>query len=285
MRLAVSNIAWDRGEDTAVLATLKQRGVAGIEIAPTRLWPDWQGATEVAARALRFRLAAQGFAVPALQAILFGKTKLALFGDAAITAEFIDHIRHVADLAAELGAHAMVFGAPKARRRGKLDMATALKRAVETFIQIGSHCVQRGVALCIEPNPPSYDCDFVINSAEGLELVKQVNSPGVRLHLDSAAMKLAGEDPGAAIAAAKPWLAHFHVSEPNLAPIVPATIDHAANADHLEKAGYKDWVSIEMRRTGRPVESVVAAVEHVQRCYGDRLTKQASVAGYGAVVQ
>ena len=285
MKLAVSNIAWDAPEDAKVLAALKQRGVAGIEIAPTRAWPDWQGATAMAARALRFRLAAQGFAIPALQAILFGKPALVLFGNAEATTALVDHIRHVADLAAELGAHAMVLGAPKARRRGALDQDIAFKRAAEVFARIAAHCAERRVALCIEPNPPAYDCDFVVNSAEGLALVKQVNSPGFRLHLDSAGMKLAGEDSGVAISAASAVLCHFHISEPNLAPIVPASIDHGANADHLSKVSYRGWVSIEMRRTGRPVETVAAAVEHVQQCYGDKLEKQIAVTGYGGIVQ
>jgi sugar phosphate isomerase/epimerase len=179
----------------------------------------------------------------------------------------------------------MVLGAPKARRRGTLDQDTAFKRAVEVFARIGQHCAERRVALCIEPNPPAYDCDFVVNSTEGLALVKQVNSPGFRLHLDSAGMKLAGEDSGVAISASSAFLCHFHISEPNLAPIVPASIDHGANADHLSKAGYRGWVSIEMRRTGRPVEAVSAAVEHVQQCYGDKLERQIAVTGYGGIVQ
>jgi sugar phosphate isomerase/epimerase len=285
MKLAVSNIAWENREDAAVLAALKRRGVAGIEIAPTRVWPEWRGATATAARGLRFRLAAQGLAVPSLQAILFGKPELVLFGEPATTTAFVDHVRHVADLAAELGAHALVFGAPKARHRGTLALETAMRRAAAVLSGIGEHCAQRRVTLCIEPNPPSYDCDFIVNSAEGLELVKLTDSPGVRLHLDSAGMTLAGEDPAAAIAATSRWLAHFHVSEPNLAPIVPSTIDHAANADHLAKAGYKGWISIEMRRTGNPVEAVAAAVDHVQQCYGAKLEQPAQVTGYGGIVQ
>ena len=49
MKLAVSNIAWDDVEQSAILAQLPALGVAGVEIAPTKLWPDWLGADPVAA--------------------------------------------------------------------------------------------------------------------------------------------------------------------------------------------------------------------------------------------
>ena len=82
MRLAVSNIAWAADEQDAILAALPGMGVAGVEIAPTMIWPGWEGAAVDAARDLRGRLEGQGLAVPALQAILFARPDLHVFGDA-----------------------------------------------------------------------------------------------------------------------------------------------------------------------------------------------------------
>ena len=82
MRLAVSNIAWAADEQDAILAALPGMGVAGVEIAPTMIWPGWEGAVVDAARDLRGRLEGQGLAVPALQAILFARPDLHVFGDA-----------------------------------------------------------------------------------------------------------------------------------------------------------------------------------------------------------
>ena len=56
MRLAVSNIGWAAEEQDAVLAVLPGMGVAGVEIAPTMIWPGWEGATVEAARDVRRRL-------------------------------------------------------------------------------------------------------------------------------------------------------------------------------------------------------------------------------------
>ena len=51
-RFAVSNIAWDRHDDPEVLALLRAHGVTGIEVAPPKVWPGWDGATPEAVKQL-----------------------------------------------------------------------------------------------------------------------------------------------------------------------------------------------------------------------------------------
>ncbi len=268
MRLAVSNIAWSDADEPAVLTLLRQRGITGIEVAPTRLWPEWAGATPPAARAMRKRLADEGFEVPSLQAIFFAKPELNLFGD---DGAFVDHVRHVADLAVAFGARILVFGAPKNRDRGTLSPETAFERAVATLRRVGADCAACSIKLCIEPNPPAYGCNFVTDSREGMALVRAVDSPGFGLHLDTAGMRLANEDPARAIVETREQLAHFHVSEPHLAPIVPASIDHEGIARVLRRIGHAGWVAIEMRRPADPVASLARSIDHVRHCYRGHL--------------
>lgn len=268
MKLAVSNIAWDDIDEPVVLSLLRHRGIYGIEVAPTRLWPDWTGATPKAARAARRRLADEAFEVPSLQAIFYAKPDCQLFGDRGA---FIDHVRHVADLAAELGARILVFGAPKNRDPGALTPDVAFSRAVDVLRQCGTDCAARGVALCIEPNPQAYGCGFVTDSRSGLALVRAVDSPGFGLHLDTGGLTLAKEDPAAAIAEVRGALAHLHISEPNLAPIVPASVDHAAVGGTLRKISFEGWCVIEMRRTANPVADLARSIEHARHCYRGRL--------------
>lgn len=51
----------------------------GLEVAPTKIWPDCYGASYRAAQDVRRRLEIDGFVVPALQAILFGKADFQVF--------------------------------------------------------------------------------------------------------------------------------------------------------------------------------------------------------------
>jgi sugar phosphate isomerase/epimerase len=266
MKLSISNIAWTDETDAEVLALLQTEGVRAIEVAPTRIWTDWQFDEQAIAN-YRQSLQTQGLACSSLQAILFKQPDLKVFGTPEQKAALVEHLKRVADLAAKLGAGPMVFGAPKNRDRGDLDETTALHQAVDLFAEIGEYCQQKGVCLCIEPNPTAYACNFITNSQQGAELVRLVNSPGFRLHLDAAGMFLAGEDLPTAIAAAADVLAHFHISEPNLGDFASPKVDHAAIAHTLHAIGWNHWVTIEMRSTDQPIASVKQALETVKAIY------------------
>jgi len=268
VRLAVSNIAWDVAEQPAVFSMLRAAGVAGVEVAPTKLWPDWAGATPDAAAEARARLADEGFAVPALQSVLFGQPDLHVFGDAASQAGLVAHVARVAALAGALGAGVMVFGSPRNRLRGALSPAAAMDIAVPVFRALGEACAAAGTCLGIEANPVQYGGDFLTRWEEAAELVARVDHPGIGLHLDTACTAMAGDDPVVAVAQCAGQIRHFHVSAPQLGPVGPGAIDHPAIAAALRAQGYGGWVSIEMRRGETPVESLRAAVAFVRGCYG-----------------
>lgn len=234
------------------------------------VWPGWEGAEPAAARDLRERLAARGLAVPALQAILFARPDLHVFGDAASRDGLVAHVARVARLAAALGAKAMVFGSPRNRLRGAMAAEAAMAAAVPVFRAMGAACHDAGTSLAIEANPVEYGGDFLTRWSDAAELVARVDHPGIVLHLDTACTALAGDDPVAAVAACASGIGHFHVSAPQLGPVDGGNdIAHPAIAAALRAGGYGGWVSIEMRRTATPLDSVRAAAEFVARCYGD----------------
>lgn len=275
MRLAASNIGWNRHDDSAVLTMLSAKGMAGIEVAPSKVWPNWEGATVPAARSYRLFLEDQGFVVPALQAIVFGHPELTVFGSESARQELIDHLRYVADLANALAAKAMVLGAPKNRDAAGLDPADAFDRAVELFTVVAQEAATRDTSLCVEPNPPQYGCNFVTDSLSGVRLVEAVDLPGFALHLDAAAMHLAGEDGAKAIRRSSSVLRHFHASEPELGTFSAPVVDHAKNARALAAIGYRGWVSIEMRATSKSLDDLAVACDCVRETYGVELSVSA----------
>jgi len=267
MKLAVSNIAWDMPEQAEVFELLRDRGVTGIEVAPTKLWPDWQGAGHAAAESAARELAASGFSVPALQAILFAKPELKVFGTPQQQQQLLQHIGLVASLADGLGAAVLVFGSPKNRDRGSLSTDQAMSAAAEFFAEAGKVCAAAGVRLCIEPNPEGYGCNFVTNWRQAEALVRRVDHPGFGLHLDAGCIHMAGDDPAEAIAQCADITAHFHISEPMLADLSAPQVDHARAGRALIDSGYQGWLSIEMRRSDAPLKSIAEAVDTVLTCY------------------
>jgi sugar phosphate isomerase/epimerase len=268
VKLSVSNIAWDAADEAAVLARLHALGVAGVEVAPTKLWPDWRGASPESARAFARSLRERGFVVPALQSILFGYPQLQVFGDAASRAALLDHLERVAALAQAFGARVLVFGSPKNRDPGELAPELAFERAAELFHAAGQRCERWGTSLCLEPNPPQYACRFMTSFRDVARMVEHVGHPAVRIHLDVACMELAGDDAALAIAACAGRIAHFHVTEPDLGDFVAPRMPHAAIGRALRATGYEGFVSIEMRRGADPVASIERAVLHTRASYG-----------------
>jgi D-psicose/D-tagatose/L-ribulose 3-epimerase len=273
MNLAMSNIAWSPSKEEEVAGVLREAGLSAIEIAPTTVWPRPLDADPREVEDYRRLWERRGFPIVALQALLFGQDDLRLFEDGAEgRGRLLRYLEGIMDLGARLGARALVFGSPKARRREGLPMDEALRIAADFFRDVGESAERRGVCICIEANPPQYGADFIVNAGEAIGLVSGVDRSGFRLHLDTACMRLAGDDLESSITAGAPFLRHFHVSEPDLAPVgAPGSgIDHVGAAAALRGAGYKGYVSVEMR-SGAPehqLETVGRAAAFARETYG-----------------
>jgi sugar phosphate isomerase/epimerase len=267
VRLAISNIAWDARNAESVLAFLADTPIQGVEIAPTKLWPDWVGASTLAAVEVRRIHNERGLAIPSIQSLLFGKAELKVFGPPETRAALLDHIEMTASVGAALGATVLVFGSPRNRDPGDLDPSAAHGAALDFFRSVGDRCARHGVRLCIEPNPKVYDCRFITSWREAAAFVDELDHPGVGLHLDTACIALEGDDVVEAIRGCAGRIAHFHISEPQLGDFAEPKLDHASYGAALRTIGYEGWASIEMRPASDALAGVAQAVAHAARHY------------------
>lgn len=255
MKWAISNLAWEPWENEAIAEDMRAYGVSGLEVVPGRLAaaPLHLSIDEI--QAWRAFWQERGIELVAMQSLLYGQPQLTLFTDEAVRAETIRYLAQLFVLAQQLGIPSLVFGSPQNRRRGPLSLAQAREVAVPFFRTLGDLAECSGVCLCIEANPPQYGCDFITTSEEALRLVKDVDSPGFGLHLDSAAMSLAGEDLPRQAKRLAPWIRHLHLSALDLAPVGPGGIDYPAFIKSLQAAGYPHWISVEMKPSPPPQEN------------------------------
>lgn len=250
MKLAVSNIAWPREQDEAVADLLGRYGIAGIEVAPTKLFPMPLAATDAEIDSAREFWTRHDIAIVAAQALLFGKPELTIFESADVRERTLEYLNGIARLCARIGAGALVFGSPKNRRIGSMPQVEADRIAVEFFTRLGDVAATAGTCIALEANPPVYGADYITTAAEAIEVVERVNHTGFRLHLDTGCMLLAGDSISDSFSRGTRFLRHFHVSAPNLDPPHTASgIDHAAIASELRRSGYGGWVSLEMRES------------------------------------
>jgi D-psicose/D-tagatose/L-ribulose 3-epimerase len=270
MNLAVSSIGWTNEEEADIAALLQLLGVKHVELAPTKLWDDPTNVSLDEAQKVVDWWAGYGITVSAFQSMLFARPDLKIFESDQNRQECLAYMEKFIELAGGMGARKMVFGSPKNRQRGTMPIDKAQAIAQEFFSKLGDVAQKNGVVLCLEPNAPQYNCDFITTTKEGDEFVRKVSNPGFGLHLDTACMALAGDAIGTSITNSKNILEHFHISSPMLEQVEARDdVDHRAAAQALREIGYDKLVSIEMRpgESGTNVSRVKAAVTFAQEVY------------------
>lgn len=242
MRYAASNIAWTVQDDPLLYEALAEYGFEGLEIAPTRLFPDkpYEQLGEAARFADELK-ARYGLRVVSMQSILFGRDE-ALFGTDQERDNLLGYLREAVEFAAVLSCRNLVFGSPKNRVIGSSDPEVA----VRFFREVGNYAASRGVVVALEPNPAIYGTDFLNTTAQAADFVRRVGSPGIGLNFDFGTFLHNGEDLSEWEALA-PLVHHVHISEPYLEKIAPRP-QHAELARQLNGSDFSGYVSIEMKR-------------------------------------
>lgn len=259
MRLAISNIAWDVGEDELIARLLQRREVDAIDVAPGKYFPEPGKARGKDIDRVGRWWSERGIEITGMQALLFGTRGLNLFGPPEEREAMLRHLAAVCRIGAGLGARRLVFGSPKNRDRGGLSDQAAMDLAIPFFWQLGDIAQAEGVTICLEPNPTRYGANFLISSAETAQLVRLLAHPAVRMQLDTGALTLNGEDPQTVLQDCSALIGHVHASEPDLLPLGDGGADHDQSAGALKRFLPDHVVTIEMLATQG--EAHAAAIE------------------------
>ncbi len=108
--------------------------------------------------------------------------------DAAVRRKTAAYLGELARLCADLGGRIMVFGSPQQRNLAPgMTKQQGMKHAAEILRAAAPTLQKTGVVLALEPLAP-VETNFLTSAAEAVELMKLVDSPTCRLHLDCKAM-------------------------------------------------------------------------------------------------
>ena len=268
MRLSVSNIAWNIDEEAAAAELLAEAGIAHVDVAPGKYFPDPAGATDGEIATVGSWWRERGFAILGMQSLLFGTAGLNLFADA--DGRMFERLAQVCRIGGRLGARALTFGSPRQRDRTGIDDATATAIAVDFFGRLGERAQTEGVIVCLEPNAAIYGCNFMVATTETAAIVEAVAHAAIRLQLDVGTIALNDEPAAATVARVAPLIGHIHASEPQLRPLGDAGAPHQEVADTLRRLGRDDIVTIEMARASDepPLDAVRRAIGVAKASYG-----------------
>jgi D-psicose/D-tagatose/L-ribulose 3-epimerase len=169
-------------------------------------------------------------------------------GTAAEQKTAMKYCRALIDQAALMGCPSLI--GPVYSVVGKADAVAPLQRrkewalVVQNLKLLARHAEAKGVTICIEPLN-RFETDFLNTCEQGLKLIAAINSPAVKLHLDSFHMNIEEKDLGAAIRKAGRQLGHFHACGSDRGTPGGDHTDWPEIASALRAIGYQGDVVIE----------------------------------------
>jgi sugar phosphate isomerase/epimerase len=249
MRLAISNIAWDSGEDSEIAALLRQYQIDAIDVAPGKYFADLAKTTISEIAQVRAWWSDRGIEIIGMQALLFGTSGMNVFGPPDVRLAMLQYLKEVCRVGAVTGATRLVFGSPRNRDRSGLSDEQANAIATDFFRRLGDIAEEHHVVFCLEPNPTCYGSNFMTNSAETALVVRNIDHVAIKMQLDVGALTINREDAATTIAELAPIIGHIHASEPDLRPLGDLGTDHHSVRMCLQKHLPDSIVSIEMLAT------------------------------------
>lgn len=243
-KLSISNIGWEPEEDDLIYEIMQKHGFTGLEIAPTRIFPEDPYNKYIEAKSWSEKVKRKyGFVIPSMQSIWYGRQER-IFGTIEERKILIDYTKKAIDFAVAIGCKNLVFGCPRNRR---LPESSDSQIAVDFFGELGDYAAKKGTIIGMEANPPIYNTNYINDTVAALDLIDQVASVGFKLNLDVGTLIQNNEDVTDLIGKIH-LVSHVHISEPGLKPIKERNLHIELNRI-LETEDYRGFVSIEM---GRP---------------------------------
>jgi len=261
MRFALCNEMFEGRPMAEICSTARKLGYHGIEIAPFTLAPSAEDITARQRRETRRIIEEAGLQTVGLHWLFAGPTGLHMTtSDNQIRGRTRDYLSCLLDLCSDLGGTVLVLGSPKQRSivEGQTKQG-AWQRAVELLSSVLDKAGELGLTICLEPLSP-VETDFINTVAEGMKMVRQIDHPAMKIHLDVKAMcseqnggslKAEGFGDGSAVpdiirSVSADDIGHFHVNDANLYGPGMGDVDYTTIAEAIKDVGWDKWLSVEV---------------------------------------
>lgn len=269
MKLAICNETFQDWPFDRAFAFARECGYQGIEIAPFTMNKDAYKISAEQRRDVRRLADKEGLEIIGLHWLLaFNEGGYYLTSpDASVREKTAQYLGELARLCRDLGGHVLVLGSPK--QRNLLPGVThdqAMKYAADVLRQLMLEAKSCGVTLLVEPLGPQ-EGDFLQTAELGIELIKMVDSPSCRLHLDVKAMSSESTPIPQIIRNSVDYLVHFHANDANRRGPGMGEIDFIPILKTLRDVGYDDWVSVEVFDYSPGPEALAReSADYLKRC-------------------
>lgn len=268
MRFAICNEVFQNWALEDVFRFAATTDYDAVELAPFTLAASIFDLPRERRREIARLAARHGLAIAGLHWLLVTPPGLHVaHPDPVVRSRTVAYLEELIRACADFGGRVLVFGSPRQRDVPpglSREEATAL--ALDTFAACGRAATANGVVFCLEALPAE-DTSFLNTTAEAIDLVRRLDSPGVRMVLDVKSMCSEPVPAPDLIRLAAPYVAHFHANDANRRGPGFGAVDFVPIFEALREVGYAGYVSVEPFDYS-PSPEVVAAesLRYLRQC-------------------
>jgi D-psicose/D-tagatose/L-ribulose 3-epimerase len=274
LRHSICNEAFEKWPFADACQAIRKIGYTGIEIAPFTLAERPSDISASQRAEYRTQIADAGLTFVGLHWLMVSPKGLHVTTpDTDLRRRSWDHIRDLIDLCADLrgvgsgSGGVMIFGSPKQRSTtGGLTRAEATRNFIDGLAGVAPHAVDRGVTVLVEALPAN-QADIVLTLAEAVDIVRQIDSPGVRTMFDVHNAVDEAETHPALIDRYFDYIRHVHVNEIDGRHCGAAGYDFAPILEMLARHRYQGWISLEaFDFSPGPERLATESLRHLESC-------------------
>lgn len=247
-----SRITAIKGEYNYLFQLLKDNGYSGVELMVKD--PFAVNFEEIKRASEKHALA-----VPVMcTGEIYGEDGLS-FGDCNRQSrkEALRRTKELMKRAGDFNAHVNV-GRLRGRYEEGVPKEDTLKLIKEGLLEAACSCKE--VNLLIEPINRNIS-NFILTTQEGLDFIKELNMPNIRLMLDYIHMVVEEEDIKESVESAQGYFDHVHVCDSDRKPPGLGEYDFADFLKCLKSINYKGYVSVEAFPTSDFQEDVRKSIQ------------------------
>lgn len=219
MDLCISSLAWNLENRYKIYSFLNERKIKYIEIVPNKI--SKFGLFDNYKNYIKLKNEWENFNIKAvsMQSLHFGLNDCSLFNSDEERNNLFKYTIKAMEVANILGIEHLVFGSPKLRIiRDNMPYNDAINIAKDFFYKISEEASKYNIVVGIEPNSKKYNTNFLTNTTDTYNFVKEINLSNIAINLDLSTIILENENLEDSIdivnSLNKPF--HSHISIPFL---------------------------------------------------------------------
>lgn len=243
MKIAVSNLAWDKEDNEDIFKIFNQLGINRIETVFSKI-DSWYILHSNSILDFKLLLDKYGIKTESTQSLFFNiESKL---DDEKF---IISHFIRIIEYSKLLGINILVFGSPNLRKLKDKESLVKILKYLDKILDGTS------IEISIEPNSKVYGGEFFFSLSEIISFIEENNFENIKTMIDTHNLILEGYDPNLEILNNFKYINHIHISETGLSVLKDIKF-HEKFSKTIKDINYSGIITYEVVKSDDVIDSI-----------------------------